>query len=140
MKVRSTVWRSALAEYVRKVSTKPFQWGEHDCALFAAGAVQAMTGEDFASGYRGKYKTLAGGLRLLKRKGFANHADYAASLFEEIHPSAAQVGDIAAIDIEGGVALGVVQGERIYVLRPDEDGIGTVSRLSASRAFSVPTI
>lgn len=135
---RYSFWRTALADYVQGVAHKPFVWGEHDCALFAAGAVQAMTGEDFAAGFRGRYKTLAGGLRLLKKAGHDSHADMAASLFEEVHRSRAMVGDIAAIEIEGGIALGIVQGERIYVLRPGEDGIGTLPLRDAARCFRVP--
>jgi hypothetical protein len=135
---RYSFWRTALFDYVHAVSARQFQWGQHDCALFAAGAVQAMTGEDFASKYRGRYKTLKGGFGLLKKAGFANHADMAASLLEEVHPSLAQVGDVAAIEENGAIGLGIVQGERIYVLRPGTAGIGTVSRLEAMRAFRVP--
>jgi hypothetical protein len=135
---RYSFWRTALFNYAQAVAAKPFQWGEHDCALFAAGAVQAMTGEDFAAGYRGRYSTLTGGLRHLRKAGYADHAAMAEALMEEVHPSLAQIGDVAAIDVEGHIALGIFQGERIYVLRPGADGIGTVSRLSAARAFRVP--
>lgn len=134
---RYSFWRTALADYVQLASTEPFQWGRHDCALFAAGAVQVMTGEDFAADYRGKYQTLRGGLRLLKKAGLANHAEMAASLFEEVHPSQAMVGDVAAVEEDGAIALGIVQGELIYVLRPDA-GIATVPLLRATRAFRVP--
>lgn len=138
MTARFSFWRTALFEYVHGVARTPFAWGSHDCALFAAGAVQAMTGRDFASPYRGRYSTLAGGLRLLKKAGFSDHADMAASLFEEQHPSAAQIGDIAALDDGGHVALGIVQGALIYVLKPGAAGIGTVSRFEAKRSFRVP--
>lgn len=139
MTERLSFWRAALAAYIDEVMKKPFVWGEHDCALFAAGAVQAMTGSDPAASYRDKYKTLKGGLGLLKRKGFANHADLAASMLEEIHPAMAQVGDIAAVPLEGGSfwALGLVNGPRIFVLRPDASGLGTVDLLAAKRAFRV---
>lgn len=135
---RRTLWRTALAEYIRQVSRKPFAWGSHDCALFAAGAVAAMTGEDFGSPYRGKYKTLRGGLGMLRRKGFKDHSELAASLFEEIPAAQANVGDVAAVEENGHVALGIVQGERIYVLRPEASGIGTVGLLEANRVFRVP--
>ena len=136
---RSDTWHADLAAYIVSVGAKPFVWGEHDCATFAAGAVMAMTGEDFAKPYRGKYKSLRGGLGMLKRKGFANHADLAASLFEEIHPSLARVGDLAAVPADGAtlIALGIVQGERIFVLRPGSVGMGTVDLLSATRAFRI---
>ena len=111
--------------------------GEHDCALFAAGAVEAMTGDDFGADYRGRYKTLAGGYRRLKKLGFESHADLAASILEEIHPSRAMVGDLAAVDGDGGISLGIVQGEGILVLNP-EGRIGAVPLLTARRAFRVP--
>lgn len=134
---RYSFWRTALADYLGSCVGRPFQPGQHDCALFAAGAVQAMTGEDFGSDYRGRYKTLAGGYRILKRLGFDNHADLAASIFEEIHPSQAMVGDVAVVVEDGNVALGIVQGEAVYVLHTT-GRIGTVSLLGASRAFRVP--
>lgn len=134
---RYSFWRTALADYLQRVSSRPFVPGEHDCALFAAGGVEAMTSEDFGAGYRGRYKTLAGGYRLLKKRGFESHADLAASIFEEIHPSHAMVGDIAAVNGDGGIALGIVQGEGVYVLSP-EGRIDTVPLLNAIRAFRVP--
>lgn len=132
-------WRPRLSAYVHSIAGKPFQWGVHDCALFTAGAVEAMTGHDYAADYRGTYTTLIGGLRKLKKSGFDSHADMAASLFDPIASAFAQVGDLAAIETEIGIALGVVQGTRIYVLRPGEAGIGTVDLLSAHRAFRVPS-
>ena len=136
---RFTNWRTALNDYVHAVMPKPFVWGQHDCATFAAGAVLAMTGVDPAEKYRGRYKTLIGGLRLLRKDGFDNHAELAASQFEEIHPSHAAVGDIAAVRIDDSAlwALGVVNGPRIFVLRPDASGLGTVDLLTAERAFRI---
>lgn len=134
---RYSYWRTSLADYLHHVSREPFAPGWHDCALFAAGAVKAMTGEDFGTDYRGRYKTLAGGYRLLKKRGFDSHADLAASILEEIHPSQAMVGDLASVDGDGGIALGIVQGAAIYVLSP-EGRIDTVPLLSALRAFRVP--
>jgi hypothetical protein len=137
--IRLPDWRVRLHAYLHEVWHRPFLWSEHDCATFTAGGVLAMTGEDFGAPYRGKYKTLAGGLRMLKKHGFETHADLAASLFEEIHPSMAQVGDLAAVKVDdaGFYALGIVQGSRIYVLRPETAGIGTVDLLDAERAFRV---
>ncbi|EKF43973.1 hypothetical protein NA8A_04155 [Nitratireductor indicus C115] len=135
---RYSFWQSALLDYVEENKARPFAWGAFDCALFAAGAVAAMTGEDIASGYRGRYTSLAGGLRLLKRDGFASHADLAAAHLPEIHPSQAQVGDIAAVPAHdaGLFALGIVQGERIILLR-EEGGLGSADFFEAARAFRV---
>jgi hypothetical protein len=37
-------WPERLAEYLVASSKVPFAWGSNDCVLFAAGAVEAMTG------------------------------------------------------------------------------------------------
>ena len=54
-----------------------------------------------------------------------------------IHVSQAMLGDVAEVPDESpfGHALGIVNGERLLVMR--EDGIGTVDLLSATRAFRV---
>lgn len=36
---------------------QPFVWGQHDCVLFAADAVAALTGRDHAVAVRGTYHT-----------------------------------------------------------------------------------
>lgn len=134
---RFSYWRSALADYLHTVAHAPFEPGKHDCALFVAGAVHAMTGKDLSKGYRGKYNTLAKGLVKLKKKGFEDHIDLVASLLEEVPVAMLAVGDVASIETEDGPALGVVQGERIYFIRT-AGGIGTVSLTDASRGFRVP--
>lgn len=39
-------WPERLHAYLQRHAATPFAWGEHDCARFAAGAVQAITGCD----------------------------------------------------------------------------------------------
>lgn len=38
-------WPERLAAYVEARRHRPFAWGSNDCVLFAAGALDAMTGE-----------------------------------------------------------------------------------------------
>ncbi|MTH62114.1 hypothetical protein GL300_23225 [Paracoccus litorisediminis] len=111
-----------------------FAYGRHDCALFAAGAVAAMTGTDHARGWRG-YRSRAAGLRKLREAGFEDHIALVASHLEEIHPALAAPGDVAVVEGEDGPALGIVQGESIYILQ--REGLGLVSLLAAQRAFRV---
>ena len=49
-------WPSRLERYLQAARGRPFSWGENDCALFACGAVAAMTGEDPASRFRAGYR------------------------------------------------------------------------------------
>jgi len=135
---RLTDWRSRLLSYLVAERAAPFEYGSHDCALFAAGAVAAMTGVDYAAPYRGHYRTLLGGLRALHRDGYEDHVALAAAHLEAVHPAYAAPGDLAAIPggTDGLSALGVVQGAAVYVLMPD-GGVGLVSRTTAAKAFRV---
>jgi hypothetical protein len=118
--------------YLDAVRRLPFWPGKHDCGLFVAGWVEAITGVDHAAPYRGKYATDEQLSKLLAAHGFASHVDYIATLFEAIHPCRAQVGDLAVCEND---AMGIVGGDRVFVLRPD--GLGHLSRLKAERAFRV---
>ena len=88
-----------------------------------------------AADWRGRYSTMRGGLRVLRKAGFEDHIALAAAHFPEVPPLMAQPGDLAVVPTDDGQALGVVQGEAVYVLGPH--GLGLVSILSASRAFRV---
>lgn len=127
-------WKPRLTCYLAASARKPYAIGTHDCALFAAGAVEAVTGHDPAAAWRGAYASKAGGLRLLQAAGHRDHFDATAAALKEIRPSFAAAGDIAAVhDGVGQTALGVVQGEMVYVLR--ETGLGLVPRTAMFRAW-----
>lgn len=132
---RTDGWRGRLEAHVEAHRRAPFAFGRHDCGLFAAGAVEAMTGTDPAAEMRGRYQTMAGALRKIRAAGFADHIDMVAGLFEEVHPAFAQVGDLAAVDGDGAPAIGVVGGGHVFV--PRETGLGVVPLTDARRAWRV---
>lgn len=131
-------WRPMLATYMARIARLRFRPGHHDCALFAAGAVEAMTGIDPAAALRGKYARLSDGQRLIRAAGFRDHLDMAAGLFPEVAPAQAAVGDLAMLPsaIPGDPAsLGIIQGAGAYVLHVS--GLVVVCRLHVERAFKV---
>ncbi len=132
-------WRGRLNEFLNEVRRTPFAWSAFDCGpAFTGRAVEAVTGVDVCSAYRGQYASAGEAVRLVERAGFDDLADLVASILPEYeHPSQAKVGDIAAVKTDGpfGWSLGVVNGERIFVLH--ETGLVTVDFLTASRAFGV---
>lgn len=131
-------WRPRLDAFLDTVQRAPFCFGIHDCGLFVGSAVEAMTGHDPAIELRGRYTTQAGITRILRRMGHPDHVEFVASLFAEIHPSECQIGDLAAIPVEGDVmALGLVAGSRVLVPMPGTIGLGSVDLLQAVRAFEV---
>ncbi|SMO98935.1 hypothetical protein SAMN06265173_1482 [Thalassovita litoralis] len=121
-----------LTAYLEAARHRRFRPGSHDCALFIAGWVRRVTGIDHAEGWRGRYRSLKRGQTLLRDIGFEDHVALVASLLEETPPARARNGDIALMN---GHALGILSAERVFVLHPD--GLGSVTRLQAERAFRV---
>lgn len=141
MTSRRPDWRAQLRVYVESVRGLAFVWGQMDCALFVAGAVEAMTGIDHTDGLRGKYDTAASALRTVRMLGYIDHVDMARAKFDEIKdrgrpaPHLAQVGDIAVIPTPAGAALGIVQGPRVFAM--GERGLTTIDLLEATMALRV---
>lgn len=127
--VRRPDWRQRLDAYLASCATQQFQAGVFDCGLFCAGAVEAVTGTDLAAEYRGRYRTVRGGRRIVG----GDHIALAARLLPA-RPSVlhARPGDIAVI----GDALGVVVGEHVVALHPVR-GLASVPLTQASRILAV---
>src|SRR5690606_37242555 len=102
MTARFPDWRVRLTAWLNEVRRTPFAQGSHDCALFAAGAVVAMTGHDFAAPYRGRYTTTRGGLRVLRRAGFDDHIALAAAHLPACALSDLAEGDVVVIPTDEG--------------------------------------
>lgn len=128
-------WRTNLVQYLSEISRRPFSEGQNDCALFLAGGVAAMTGVDYAATYRGRYTTIRGGLRILRKDGFNDHVELAKHHLKSKPVAFANAGDGAVIVVDEGHALGIVQGAAVYVLRPA--GLGLVPLTDAILALEV---
>lgn len=105
-------WRARLMAYLEEAKTRPFRYGVHDCGLFAAGAVEAMTGRDVAGAVRGTYTGPASA-----RRAIGGHTPEAlmtavdALLGPRIAPGEAVPGDVLAVPLSRTrVALGVCVG------------------------------
>ena len=131
---RARDWRARLSSLIEQRRRVPYT-EEANCALFMADAVLAMTGEDLAAPFRGKFKTIAEGDALLKASGFADLPSYLAAQFEEINPVFARVGDVMLFAVDQGWAGGIVNGERVTLL--GLKGLGTMPRGQGKRAFRV---
>ncbi|MEM7751806.1 MAG: hypothetical protein AAF230_00235 [Pseudomonadota bacterium] len=119
---RLSDWRLRLVAYLELCARAPFEEGQHDCALFLAGGVEAMTGVDYAAEFRGAYSTTKAGIKLLRARGFRNHVALAQHHLPEKPIAFANEGDGAVVPTDGIDALGIVQGALIYVL--GEGGLG----------------
>lgn len=124
-------WEDRLSQYISSVRDTPFVWGAHDCCIFAADAIQAMTGIDLMPEERGCYDSSTSAMLLLKRQGFASAEQKLDSLLEVIPIGRAHRGDIAlAYD-----NAGVVAGDFAWMI--DDDGLVRIPRAEWSRAWKV---
>lgn len=127
--MRTHDWEARLFAAVEAARTTPFAWGAHDCALFVADVVLAMTGRDYAADLRGQYRTQSGALRLLAATPLRARMN---ALFASIDVRRAQRGD-AVMDNTG--ALGVCLGEHAAFVGPR--GVEMQPALGAELAWRV---
>lgn len=102
-------WQSRFAALVAEARARPFAWGSHDCCLWAADAVQAVTGRDPAARWRGTYSSEVGAFRIVLALG--GLPMIGALCGSEILPGLAITGDIGTVKwADGVVSLGVNAG------------------------------
>ena len=88
-------WGVRFHAAIKAALHRPFEWGVHDCAIFAANIIQEMTDEDVAEPWRG-YADERGAVRMaLKAGGLSGIAT--SVLGEPIKTTFAQCGDIVLI-------------------------------------------
>lgn len=121
-----------LSDYIDRVTHRPFAWGVNDCLLMVSGAVELLTGVDHASGYRGRYSSLAEGKALIG----TTLLRFVSDRLDAIEPVRAVDGDVGAVKQGREFGFGVFIGPYLYVLT--ETGIGILPRSDAVKAFKVP--
>lgn len=108
-------WPQVLLAEIEKAESKPFSWGGrnggHDCCLFAADVVKALTGTDYAAPFRGRYTTERGAKRALTIYG----AGTIPATLEKIlgpaqPPLMARRGDVVVANTPLGPAAGICLG------------------------------
>lgn len=126
----------ALAEYLAELRAEALAPGRHDCALFAAGWVSRITGDDPAARWRGRYASLAEGRALLRREGAGDVVEIAAAALDEVAGwPRARTGDVAVLREAGRACFGIVGEEHIHVLHISGRGLDAVPLDRAERVF-----
>jgi hypothetical protein len=120
-------WPERLAALFAAREAAPFEWGVHDCCLFVADAVLAVTGHDPAADLRGTYTTAAEAVRVLGQHGGV--AGIAIARAGRVVPVAlAQPGDVGlsyhdadrpALAVWGGAAWHAAAPVGVVALPPD---------------------
>jgi len=127
-------WQTRLAALCAERQAAPFVWGTHDCCLWAADAVQALAGVDFASAWRGTYTSAAGAARLLAELGGVR-AIASAALGDPVPVAFAAVGDVVLIEQDGRELLAVCNGGTALCVGPD--GLAPVGMEAALAVWKV---
>ena len=110
-------WPEKMLAEIAAAERRPFSWGSHDCATFAAGVVAAMTGSDPMADLRGTYSDAASAQAAIKRAGHASLYHLLADRFgPTIPPAHAGRGDLALAHGDDGPALGIVDGAGVVFL------------------------
>lgn len=124
--------KAVLSEYVDRMAGRRFQWGVNDCLIMVAGAVELLTGVDYAEQFRGRYSSLAEGKKLIG----TSLLRFVGARLEAIDPVRAVDGDVGALKQSREWGFGVFIGPHLYVMT--ETGIGILPRSDAVKAFRVP--
>lgn len=133
-------WPIALNDVISTSANKPFCFGRHDCALFAADCIEAMTGTDLAADLRGRYATQEHADKVLD-EFFGGDLETAieriADQYElkEIRPLRAKRGDIVLRTTGQGPALGIVSG--VFCCFAAPRGLTMLKIFECQRAWSI---
>lgn len=102
-------WPSRFAALVESARAQPFEWGAHDCCLWAASAVLAITGVDPAHAWRAGYRTERAAMRILASLGGLEGAGALTGI--PVALACAAIGDIGLVNWpDGARSLAVCAG------------------------------
>ena len=134
-----------LTKFVARRMKAPYVWGANDCALFAADGLQAQTGEDVATDFRGKYTDEAGAYAAVKSiTGGATIADAAAwcaskaGMTEREHPLLRlSRGDLVIVKLLDKEMAGLVSLSGSGVMVPGDKGLMSLPIANVTRSWSL---
>ena len=134
--VRTPHWQRDLLAYLSRVGSIKGEIGAHDCVIFSAGGVNAMTGW-YPDPSLFEYRSIGAGMRQLRAMGYTDVASYLNDHFPSQHPTFARAGDLALITADDHTSdvLGIVQGEMIYVV--GTDGLSLMPTDVATQSWKV---
>lgn len=98
-----------LAAFLREGAARPFTWGACDCCTFACAWIAHRRGVDPSRPWRGRYRSLRGALRQIRRGGgdlLAVAADAMRVAGLDV-TSVPQPGDVGIVRTPAGLALAI---------------------------------
>lgn len=126
-------WERRLNAYLAAPGRDVFEWGKNDCALFAAGAVDAITGTHPAPEFLNVYTDQRGAAEALRELGDGTLFRTFDTRFPRKEPGFAQRGDL----IWAQEAVGVCMGKNGVFLQLDIPGFAFLPRSDFKYAWEV---
>ncbi len=115
--VRRKDWVSRLLAVVDDAQGRPFEWGQHDCCLFAARCIDAVTGSFWAGSLDACYQDEATALAYIKAEG-GIRASVSRRFGDPVPPLLARRGDLVLVDSPLGEAVTVCVGPSLVGAAP----------------------
>jgi hypothetical protein len=131
---RLKTWPSRFAALVDEVRARPFAWGSHDCCLWAASAVLALTGNDPGADLRHTYFTGRAAARILVHIGGLEGAGSRTG--PSIELGMATVGDVGLVTWPDGTRSLAVRSMTTWMVA-GEHGLAHLPLEAASQAWGV---
>jgi hypothetical protein len=94
-------WERKLLEWANASMNAPFRWGECDCTMLAAEALDIQLGTQIAARHRGKYRTWLGAQRYIASAGLDVDRELERAGLVRIEVAEAELGDIVVAEREG---------------------------------------
>jgi hypothetical protein len=137
--MRLKQWESNLARCIASARSRKFAWSEHDCAKFVCECIQAVTGADVYSAFRGRYTDRRSMVKVIREYGAAL-SELASTIAQQsglqpIPLSLARRGDVVLVNEGKFNSLAVVDG--VYALGAAERGLARVPRKHWKLAWKV---
>lgn len=135
MLTRKQDWQLHFEKCVSDNYNKKFEWGTHDCWLWSANLVLAITGEDIAKEYRGKYNSARTALEIIKTYGGISELCTKYVGKEPVSPLFASVGDLVLIEYLRQEAMAICDGRT--VLTTGSDGLLSLPISTTIKAWRI---
>ena len=80
---------------------KPYAYGEADCFMLGCRMIDALTGSELCETYGGRYDTLAGAQKALRKEGCKILVSFFVKCgLEPVTPAHCRIGDVAILELD----------------------------------------
>lgn len=130
-------WQQRFWDALRDAHGRKFQWGEHDCVLFAARMVDTITGSELVRRIQTlhPYQDAKSAAEHIKSAG-GLRAIVTSYLGEPVPPAHLSTGDVVLFDQLGHETLGIHDG--VNVIGPGLSKLERVSHAAVVCGWKVP--